>query len=576
MVDFKKDKAKKVDFLRVKDSRTGDIRKVISPSKFEVGLPDSDFSKGMKVQGPIEIVEVLSPSTTNRLYVTDNDLYWSGTKMLSGTAGIESVTAGVGLSGGGSSGAISLALDVSELTALGATAATSDFAVIQDVTDDSTKKVLISNIPITPAGSDTQIQFNDAGSLGASSAFTFDDTTVELYAASPTITVRRTNNNQNSDINFESAAGVVGAKLRFSGSATNDLVLSTFTSSALKERLRINSGGTDVSIVVTGSLVSTETSLPSEFIRNQSTTQRHLSVVNSGSGDSTIEFYKIGGWLENDQSYAIGIDYSDSEKFKIAHARGTSEERAVFGATFSAGTRGDLLEIDASSNAGTVTLNRNDTSGSPQLVINQQGDGDVMVSLHSGYDNKGWAIGYDESDPQFEIAYGTNPAHAFSSRTTHLAIDEIGAVTKPVNPSFLATLGSTTSTIPTDQSELDVVFGTEIFDLNADYNTSTGVFTAPVAGKYLLAVELLFQSFDTGATYYSVNIVTSNRTYCKRHYPNNSSSEPLYYPQQTTVIADMDANDTAKVTVQQGFGTAQTEVFGSSQPRSWFAGSLLN
>ena len=31
-----------------------------------------------------------------------------------------------------------------------------------------------------PAGSDTQIQFNDGGSFGASANFTFDDTNVEL------------------------------------------------------------------------------------------------------------------------------------------------------------------------------------------------------------------------------------------------------------------------------------------------------------------------------------------------------------------------------------------------------------
>ena len=60
---------------------------------------------------------------------------------------IRGVTAGVGLSGGGTSGTVTLDLDVSELTALGAPAATGDYVVIQDVTDDSTKKVLISNLP---------------------------------------------------------------------------------------------------------------------------------------------------------------------------------------------------------------------------------------------------------------------------------------------------------------------------------------------------------------------------------------------------------------------------------------------
>ena len=60
---------------------------------------------------------------------------------------ITGVTAGTGLSGGGSSGVVTLALDVSELSALGTTAATSDYVIIQDVTDDSSKKVLVSNLP---------------------------------------------------------------------------------------------------------------------------------------------------------------------------------------------------------------------------------------------------------------------------------------------------------------------------------------------------------------------------------------------------------------------------------------------
>ena len=60
---------------------------------------------------------------------------------------IEGVTAGTGLSGGGTSGTVSLALDVSELTALGTTASSSDYVVIEDVTDNSTKKVLVRNLP---------------------------------------------------------------------------------------------------------------------------------------------------------------------------------------------------------------------------------------------------------------------------------------------------------------------------------------------------------------------------------------------------------------------------------------------
>jgi hypothetical protein len=106
----------------------------------------------------------------------------------------------------------------------------------------------------TVAGSNTEIQFNNNGVFGASSAFTFNGTQVKLHAADPSLVFRRAANVQNSDINFEGQAGVVGAQLRFSGSSSNDIVLSTFNSSNLKERLRIRSNTADVAIEATGSL----------------------------------------------------------------------------------------------------------------------------------------------------------------------------------------------------------------------------------------------------------------------------------------------------------------------------------
>jgi hypothetical protein len=57
---------------------------------------------------------------------------------------ITGVSAGNGLSGGGTSGDISLALDANELST--ATAVSTDYVVIEDVTDNSTKKALISDI----------------------------------------------------------------------------------------------------------------------------------------------------------------------------------------------------------------------------------------------------------------------------------------------------------------------------------------------------------------------------------------------------------------------------------------------
>ena len=50
-----------------------------------------------------------------------------------------------GLSGGGTSGAIALSVDANNLTALGATIATTDYLIMYDTDGTATKKVLVSN-----------------------------------------------------------------------------------------------------------------------------------------------------------------------------------------------------------------------------------------------------------------------------------------------------------------------------------------------------------------------------------------------------------------------------------------------
>ena len=98
---------------------------------------------------------------------------------------ITGVTAGNGLSGGGSSGDVSLALDIAGATdGTGITLQNSDLLLIADATDsNNVKKVNISQLTAasaSPAGSTTQVQFNDAGSFGASANFVFNSTTNTL------------------------------------------------------------------------------------------------------------------------------------------------------------------------------------------------------------------------------------------------------------------------------------------------------------------------------------------------------------------------------------------------------------
>ena len=96
------------------------------------------------------------PSYIRGLFSAGGDLtYNSSTGQFSFTndAGdIESVTAGNGLSGGGSSGAVSLALDLNELTAASIDVANDSFPII-DAGDNSSKKESIADLVTAIAGS---------------------------------------------------------------------------------------------------------------------------------------------------------------------------------------------------------------------------------------------------------------------------------------------------------------------------------------------------------------------------------------------------------------------------------------
>tara|TARA_Y100001937_G_scaffold97971_1_gene133529 strand:- start:37 stop:672 length:636 start_codon:yes stop_codon:yes gene_type:complete len=175
-------------------------------------------------------------------------------------------------------------------------------------------------------------------------------------------------------------------------------------------------------------------------------------------------------------------------------------------------------------------------------------------------------IGIDDSTDLLKIGGGTTLGDAM------IAIDSAGAVTKPLQPAFLVQPTSVQSDFNQGQS-VAVVFGTERFDLNADFASNT--FTAPVTGKYRFDISIKVNGLSTqdSATYYYWTLVTSNRSYYHLSSVNELGSGNAGFTFSGSILADMDASDTASVTIIMG-GTSGSGPSDISNDTYW-SGNLV-
>jgi hypothetical protein len=208
--------------------------------------------------------------------------------------------------------------------------------------------------------------------------------------------------------------------------------------------------------------------------------------------------------------------------------------------------------------ASPVTIN----GATPTLTIGDAGAEDAKIVFDGNAQD--FHIGLDDSTDSLTIGLGSA-----LGTTSHMVIDATGAVTMPLQPAFCVTPSSQQDNITADNSSQTIAFGSERFDQNSDFASNT--FTAPVTGKYLLSMQLRFENGDTASGYHLWSIATSNKTYQGIRTISGLSADPAYLDFGLTVVADMDANDTAIVQVLIESGAAQSDI----DPDSYFSGYLV-
>jgi hypothetical protein len=169
-------------------------------------------------------------------------------------------------------------------------------------------------------------------------------------------------------------------------------------------------------------------------------------------------------------------------------------------------------------------------------------------------------------------ATGANVIDMYTGGGSRLKIDGSGHVTMPQQTSFLVKPDANQDGLSINTYHT-VQFDEEVLDTNADFNTSTYTFTAPVTGKYQLNMSVYLYNIDKDADYILISIDTSNRTYSVIFDPGGYAADINYQSWVQTVVADMDASDTAVVKVYQQAGAAQSNLIAGNY--TWFSGYLV-
>jgi hypothetical protein len=231
-------------------------------------------------------------------------------------------------------------------------------------------------------------------------------------------------------------------------------------------------------------------------------------------------------------------------------------------------TLSEKMTIDSSGNVGIGT-----SSPAAGLHIDNPSDGAITAILDT--DNTAVKLVFrnnTETGNNVQIGADGSSLVALTNATEAMRIDGIGAVTMPLQPAFSVNKGGTAQEDIAVGADVTITFDTERFDNNADFDLGANSFTAPVTGKYMLSLSIRLENVDSAAPYYIPMIITSNAVY-RFIFDPDFGQDAAYWNVAFSVLADMDASDTAYVAYNQGGGAAQTDVSGDDD-YTFFTGYL--
>jgi hypothetical protein len=306
-------------------------------------------------------------------------------------------------------------------------------------------------------------------------------------------------------------------------------------------------------------------------------TGKSVVTIGSQSGVSSLTLDAGGGNIDIGTSATarlINIGTGAANQTISIGNNSTANQVTIYGGTpfvgvggiYLTGSAGTPYIIGGETGTGTISLGRSTASNTINIGNATTTSGNTQtVNIASSASGTGLAA----------ITIGnTNGASSLALRAGTGDITMSGIVKNSSQPGFLTSLSTSQLNFATS-SDVTVLFDSEIFDNASNFDTGTYTFTAPETGKYLFNVAVRIDNVDTAADYYTLYLITSNRSYRLAIIdPGQFAADLVYWHLNGSAIADMDASDTAYIVIRQQAGTAQTDII-SATTNSFFSGWML-
>jgi hypothetical protein len=388
-------------------------------------------------------------------------------------------------------------------------------------------------------------------------------TGIGLYSTSSTGTLRFFNCDFNNSGASTTASSNSAGTVAFRNTRIKSPISTTGTGALVFDNSAIDCSGQNTTSLTHG---GSGTSSSSNSLYNSGT----ASAISIGAGASLpMTCCVIGSSNTNAITGAGSISYT-LLGFNSTSSNINTTTQTLF-------STGPSLTVGSSNTGNTNTLtvsNSSNTASSSANIVSSVGGGTAADPTHqstvSGVTTWTWGIDNSVTSPTVDpwvLAQGT----ALGTNNV-MSVATSGEINYPLQPAFLAT-ASSQANVTGDGTAYTPTFVTEIFDQNNDFD-GTSTFTAPVTGRYQLGVIVELTGLTASHVTGNFTIATSNRTYVisNANYANlrngaNSLTLEGY------VLTDMDAADTATITVQVTSGTKVVTFSPNSVSR--FFGNLI-